>query len=240
MIKFFRKTRQYLLSEGKTIAYFKYSIGEIALVVVGILIALQINNWNEEKKQSNTELKILEAMKENLISDIQDMETNLAIYSNGLTSTVEILGWYSTSSYDKDSLRYYFGHLRDHAFFIETTSAYENLKTIGFEIITNDSLKKNIMHIYGKKYQLIENLESARSDFVYSQLYPQLRENLITYSMDGAYPLNISDLKRNHRFYETLKFNAGDLYLLIDHYRTIKGEVESLVKQIEAQLKERK
>ena len=130
--------------------------------------------------------------------------------------------------------------MRDYAFFIETTSAYENLKTIGFEIITNDSLKKNIMHIYGKKYQLIENSESARSDFVYSQLYPQLRDNLITYSMGEAYPLNISDLKRNHRFYETLKFNAGDLYLLIDHYRTIKGEVESLVKQIETQLKERK
>jgi len=52
MIKFFRKIRQNLLSEGKTGKYFKYAIGEIVLVVIGILIALQINNWNEVRKDS--------------------------------------------------------------------------------------------------------------------------------------------------------------------------------------------
>jgi len=57
MIKFFRKIRQNLLSEGKTTKYFKYAIGEIVLVVIGILIALQINNWNEEKKYQK-QLKI--------------------------------------------------------------------------------------------------------------------------------------------------------------------------------------
>lgn len=51
MIKFFRKIRQNLLSKGKTGKYFKYAIGEIVLVVIGILIALQVNNWNEKQKQ---------------------------------------------------------------------------------------------------------------------------------------------------------------------------------------------
>ena len=50
MIKFFRKIRQQLLIENKTSKYFKYAIGEIVLVVIGILIALQINNWNEKEK----------------------------------------------------------------------------------------------------------------------------------------------------------------------------------------------
>ena len=54
MIKFFRKIRQNLLSEGKIGKYFKYAVGEIVLVVIGILIALQINNWNENKKLSET------------------------------------------------------------------------------------------------------------------------------------------------------------------------------------------
>jgi hypothetical protein len=48
MVKFFRKIRQKLLSENKFSKYFIYAIGEIVLVVIGILIALQINNWNEE------------------------------------------------------------------------------------------------------------------------------------------------------------------------------------------------
>ncbi len=50
MIKLFRNIRQNLLNEGKTTKYFKYAIGEIILVVIGILIAIQINNWNEKRK----------------------------------------------------------------------------------------------------------------------------------------------------------------------------------------------
>lgn len=57
MIKFFRNIRKNLLNEGKTSKYLKYAIGEIILVVVGILIALQINNWNEQRKDEAT-LKI--------------------------------------------------------------------------------------------------------------------------------------------------------------------------------------
>ena len=73
MIKFFRKIRQNLLSEGKTGKYLKYAIGEIVLVVFGILIALQINNWNERRKiQSNQEkyLTLLKTEAENNLKEI--------------------------------------------------------------------------------------------------------------------------------------------------------------------------
>jgi len=54
MIKFFRKIRQRLLNENKFSKYLIYAIGEIVPVVIGILIALQINNWNENRKLDNT------------------------------------------------------------------------------------------------------------------------------------------------------------------------------------------
>ncbi|MGB3144590.1 MAG: DUF6090 family protein [Maribacter sp.] len=63
MIKYFRKIRQNLINEGKTTKYFKYAIGEIILVVIGILIALQINNWNERRINQNKEQVILKALK---------------------------------------------------------------------------------------------------------------------------------------------------------------------------------
>jgi len=62
MIKFFRRIRQNLLLEGKTANYFKYAIGEIVLVVIGILIALSINNWNEDRKATNVEVKALKEL----------------------------------------------------------------------------------------------------------------------------------------------------------------------------------
>src|SRR5210317_1967479 len=70
MIKFFRKIRQNLLSEGKTGKYLKYAIGEIILVVVGILIALSINNWNEERKQNELETVYLKRLHNELKKDI--------------------------------------------------------------------------------------------------------------------------------------------------------------------------
>jgi hypothetical protein len=69
MIKFFRKIRYDLMEKNKTGKYLKYAIGEIVLVVIGILIALQINNWNESRKENFKEREILSYTIENLKSD---------------------------------------------------------------------------------------------------------------------------------------------------------------------------
>ena len=82
MIKFFRKIRQNLLSEGKTGKYLKYAVGEIVLVVIGILIALQINNWNENRKNNIAEAdyycRILDdfELNEKLIDDTTELINN--------------------------------------------------------------------------------------------------------------------------------------------------------------------
>ena len=62
MIKLFRNFRKKMLKENKTQRYFKYAFGEIVLVVIGILIALQINTWNENRKAANEETTILRAL----------------------------------------------------------------------------------------------------------------------------------------------------------------------------------
>jgi hypothetical protein len=74
MIKFFRKIRQNLLMENKTGKYFKYAIGEIVLVVIGILIALQINNWNENRKHDSTINSVYSIIKSDLLSDIETID----------------------------------------------------------------------------------------------------------------------------------------------------------------------
>lgn len=79
MLKFFRNIRQSLLNEGKTSKYFKYAIGEIILVVVGILIALQINNWNERRKQKIAQYQTYEIIKEDLINDVKEVDTIISI-----------------------------------------------------------------------------------------------------------------------------------------------------------------
>ncbi|MFC3879840.1 DUF6090 family protein [Algoriphagus namhaensis] len=73
MLKFFRKIRQNLLSEGRTGKYIKYAFGEIVLVMIGILLALQVNNWNESRKNNILRKSIID----NLITDLQKDIENL-------------------------------------------------------------------------------------------------------------------------------------------------------------------
>ena len=80
MIKFFRKIRQNLLSEGKTGKYFKYAIGEIVLVVIGILIALSINNWNEERKASDYNRVLLKQVHKELAFNIKKANNVIEFY----------------------------------------------------------------------------------------------------------------------------------------------------------------
>jgi hypothetical protein len=71
MIKFFRKIRYDLMVKNKTGKYLKYAVGEIVLVMIGILLALQVNNWNENLKEIEQEKFILEKLKVDINSDLE-------------------------------------------------------------------------------------------------------------------------------------------------------------------------
>ena len=91
MIKFFRHIRKSLLMENKTSKYFKYAIGEIILVVIGILIALQINNWNESRKSDIQEQSALNNIHRDFSKNkeiLEDVKTSTLLIT---TSGVQIL-----------------------------------------------------------------------------------------------------------------------------------------------------
>ena len=64
MINFFRKIRKQLADDNKPLKYMRYAVGEILLVVIGILIALQVNDWNEHRKSKNEAVKILKKLEQ--------------------------------------------------------------------------------------------------------------------------------------------------------------------------------
>ena len=74
MIKFFRKIRYDLMEQNKTGKYFKYAIGEIALVVIGILIALQLNNWNKESNMTKDLIEPLKALQTEMLENISYLD----------------------------------------------------------------------------------------------------------------------------------------------------------------------
>jgi len=91
VLKFFRRIRQKLLSEGHLRKYLVYALGEIALVVIGILIALQINNWNEWRKERATEIELLNSLKEEITANIRQLEDGMSIHKTSKEKCVLLL-----------------------------------------------------------------------------------------------------------------------------------------------------
>lgn len=94
MIKFFRHIRRSLIQENNMGKYFKYAIGEILLVVFGILIALQINNWNEQRKAKNNEIVLLNKLQEENSLNISSLEDHVQLrqqFPNKIYNFIELL-----------------------------------------------------------------------------------------------------------------------------------------------------
>jgi len=167
MIKFFRKIRQNLLSEGKTGKYLKYAIGEIVLVVFGILIALQINNWNERRKiQSNQEkyLTLLKTEAENNLKEIRN--TKNAVSEMNIKQIV----LYNLMNIKQDTVTE--KHLSESLFRIVSNlykfkyenSALSDLKSSGnLKNILNDSLRKYLIALEPLVIE-VQNQEDAVVD----------------------------------------------------------------------------
>ena len=91
MIKFFRKIRQNLLTENKFSKYMLYAIGEIILVVIGILIALQINNFNEQRKDREKEQVVLKQLKEDYETDLNQLKQKMEMRDEIVLSALNVL-----------------------------------------------------------------------------------------------------------------------------------------------------
>jgi hypothetical protein len=97
MIKFFRKIRQRLLTENKFSKYLLYAIGEIGLVVIGILIALSINNWNEENKGNSLKSTYIKSLKSDLEIDMIFLNSEIEFLQNDLTKNKSLSARLSSS-----------------------------------------------------------------------------------------------------------------------------------------------
>lgn len=91
MIKFFRKIRQKMLTENKFSKYLLYAIGEIILVVIRILIALGINNWNNNRLVDFQKTNFLKNIKEDLISDTLAFEKSIKLYEELITKKKKLI-----------------------------------------------------------------------------------------------------------------------------------------------------
>ncbi|MBS9463509.1 hypothetical protein KIM67_13910 [Flagellimonas sp. 389] len=159
MIKFFRKIRQRLLTENKFSKYLIYAIGEIVLVVIGILIALQIDNWNQKEQLKKEQLKTLNSLYESIKINVAEFDSifNAQVLRNRSLREVVFKDISNQTNTYLDSLITL--NVRNYTF-DPSTGIYNAMINSGkIELITNDSLKNRISKLYDivKDYQESED-----------------------------------------------------------------------------------
>ena len=189
-----------MADDNKPLKYIRYAVGEIVLVVIGILIALQINTWNEERKESVQENQLLKELSLNLQSNIEEFNKNINFQNSSIQGIDILLGHLESDKPYHDSLSFYFRGLIYLEQIVVSRSAYETLKSVGLKNIRSDSLRREIIDLFEMTYPNIVNLIRD----VAMQRYGAKQTNIDKYFRTNreleAVPIDYEALKQNQEF----------------------------------------
>lgn len=159
MIKFFRHIRRSLINDNQMSKYFKYAIGEILLVVIGILLALQINNWNENRKLNNYEAQLLKQLEVDLQRNAKDLELNIILQNKVINSSALLLEHIEAKRPYHDSLSKHMANTVLWTKFIVSKGAYKTIESKGLDLITDLELRDLIFRIYEGNLNWLQEME---------------------------------------------------------------------------------
>jgi hypothetical protein len=236
MFRFLRKFRQ-KAGERSSTAFWSFAIGEFVLVFLGILIALQVDNWNQGREDRRLERVLLQEMLSELKGDLEDISYNAQVQERLQNSNRVVLDFLQRNLPWHDSMAYHFAQIMGAGIFDYNASAFESLQSIGIDLIRNDSLRKQITGVYTVVYTHVKANESLLFDFLFDNLYPSLREHLHTEQMrESAVPVNLEALRLNNSFMEDLNNTIFIYQLAISANRRGQQAITGLIAAIEKEL----
>jgi len=182
MIRFFRNIRQNLTAQNKFAAYMRYAIGEILLVVIGILIALQVNSWNEQRKLHINELHYLANLKNDLKLNIAEIDKYIATRKSRTASAYKILEHYEGKPVtDFDEFNRNAVNVYTWQEFFQIDNTFQELTNSGnLSIISNDSIKNNLYNLetFYKKLKYEEkHFRFDSEEMLYKPVYSSIDLN---------------------------------------------------------------
>lgn len=250
MIKFFRKFRKNSISQGKAGNYLKYSIGEITLVVIGILIALQINNWNQDSQLKKEELKTLNSLYQAIQINKNELDKSLMAQITRNESLQEIL----RIDVDTKKLVYLDSiisiNIKNHTF-DPSTGVYNSMINSGkIELISNDTIKNRISKLYDRVKDYQES-EREVTEYTKEHLEPSFIENSSINPMVLARQTERTETEKSiDREYYNRNFSSQkikNMYILLLNKMSVviqKGqdlntEYQLLLSNLESEIQER-
>lgn len=229
--------------------WYKYII-EVIVVIVGILIAYNLEQWSETRNNKKREIEILKELKEALTADLVEMQGNILMHEYSILSSRVILKVIKDNLLYHDSLDAYFAHTHAFTTFSGRVGPIEQLKNTNLSIISNAGLRMEIISMYDEAYPRIRLVELAiKRD--YEQLRDFDRLYFEAYEVDNIStnknipppfwgimrPLRFTELIANPEYAALLRARiSNQVGLLRGHYNPTEKALVSLLNQIDQEL----
>lgn len=216
--------------------YLIYAIGEILLITIGILIALNLNNWNQDQNAKAIEIKTLQEIHSGLSDDLKDLQFSYLFYRNGKKSSDILISHFKNRLPYNDTLDSHFGKIGLFAVLSVRIGPFETLKSRGMETITNDSLRLKIANLYDLHYKTIveyqnihiANYSGTRKMFLHK--FKNLRE------YESASPINYEKLLNDTVFINTIKLSSDESSFSLYVYELTIAKCKELLFEIEQEI----
>ena len=245
MIKFFRKIRQRLLTENKFSKYLLYAIGEIVLVVIGILIALQINNWNEHRKSRLQEVNILTKLDTDLKANLIEIKGLKDMTEKRIKASHTILNYFEEHKAIDDSLKHSFELINSDDLFNNANTTYKYIENQGVNILSNDSILSKITSMYERHFKNIANRENKNWKILTDDLRPLMDIHLeVSEPQDKDFneeyalntPIDMEVLSENMQFKNVIVRNMNFMLLRLLWQKETLEELKGLIKEVELEI----
>lgn len=209
MIPFFRKIRHRLLRQQHLTRYFLYALGEIALVMIGILLALQVNTWNEQKNARRREISLLKELKLNLQTNIENLENDIALQEQGARYINRLLEVIDSQQPYTDSIPIFVSQGSFVPDVILTSSAFETLRSSGLELLRSDVLRRSVIELFEVTYPyLIQETRRLEDQLWPAVVVPLLQKHFRTVN-DQYVPVDYENLLKDQEFLNMWSFRGS-------------------------------
>ena len=253
MIPFFRRIRKKMADDNKPMKYARYAIGEILLVVIGILIALQINNWNEDLKTRNKELTYLENIKTDLLLNVDELNNFLKLRDSCVVSCNRVLDYYEGKiELDLVDFNFHSVNLMIWFPFNQHDNTYNELLNSGnLAIISDKKIKNDLqdMQVGFKNIAFIEGeMQQDYESYLYDVYFAMADVNRNLKQFEAYIDLNstadatklskpeILDLLKNIKFKNGVRLSKYNSNLLIVEYNDMIKTTQNIIKRIDDEL----
>ncbi len=231
-------------STKRKIDWQKYAF-EFLSIFIAVIAAFALSNWNDNRRDDRAASKILLEISNGLEKDLADAEINLGGHDLGIRACKYWRQILQGGEVDTDSLATFYLALTRDFTSIQNTSGYETLKSRGFELIQNDSLRADIISLYEFDYQSLHKMEEEYYELQFQENYFHRVNDLIAphliYDQAGNIvgldePLRISDADRRVilSYLWKIQFNRQ---FVTRFYNQVKLEIKDLKAAITRELK---